>query len=170
MLASVRRLASEMTLKESRLAALNDDTLLFALGQVTSEARVIESHFFFKLGTCISKIPSSCFPLGVSWAVTGWALIKSKVDWKQILRYNHALGAQDGPLISGRLPSVAQPHGLTCVGTGDSLLGLRNKFSPNTEVGLLTQFGDARSEAVFLVCTSREGNQDWSPCPLCWGL
>lgn len=70
--------------------------------------------------------------------MTGWALIKSKVDWKQILRYNHALGAQDGPLISGRLPSVAQPHGLTYVETGDSLLGLRNKFFPNTEVGLLT--------------------------------
>lgn len=47
LLESVRRLASEMTLKESRLAALNDATLLFALGQVTSEARVIESHFFF---------------------------------------------------------------------------------------------------------------------------
>lgn len=49
-----------------------------------------------------------------------------------------ALGAQEGPLMSGRLPSVAQPHSLTYIGTGYSLLGLRNTFSPSTEVGLLT--------------------------------
>lgn len=99
-----------------------------------------------------------------NWVVTGWALIQSKVDWKQTLHYNHALGTQDGPLISGRLPNVAQPHCLTYVGTGHSLLGLRNKFSPSTEVGLLTWFGDARSGAVFL-----EGNQDWSPLPFVLG-
>lgn len=63
MLASVRRLASEMTLKESRLAALNDDTLLFALGQVTSEARVIESHFFFlSWGLAFQRFHLLAFP------------------------------------------------------------------------------------------------------------
>lgn len=103
------------------------------------------------------------------WAVTAAglreaALSNSKVEWKQILHSTVlmllvALGAQEGPLMSGRLPSVAQPHSLTYVGTGYSLLGLRNTFSPSTEVGLLTWCGDTRREAIFLCAQMGRGTK-----------
>lgn len=115
--ACVRRLASELTLKWSTLS-LNDATLLFAWGRVTSEERVIEHSLKKKKKSWGLAFQDSilCLPLRGRWrspaglclaGLREAALTISKVEWKHTLSYYclHvvvALDAQDGPLISGR--------------------------------------------------------------------
>lgn len=97
------------------------------------------------------------------------ALIKSKVERKQILWCNHVRTLLSGSVCSGWSLAFRQAAQYSLA----SLLSLRRDrtFTFWLEgTNFLQVLPEAiRSEAIFLVCGSGEGHWDWSPC-LCAGV